>query len=75
MPAFAIGVLPDIYRFHPYTWNSGIPSCTQAPQFPARPPGWAGVFHAGLAGPPARPLRPMIPNNARPLRVTAAAGT
>ena len=26
MPAFAIGVLPDIYRFHPYTWNSGIPS-------------------------------------------------
>ena len=35
MPAFAIGVLPDIYRFHPYTWNSGIPSLTQAPQFPA----------------------------------------
>ena len=35
MPAFAIGVLPDIYRFHPYTWNSGIPSLTQAKQFPA----------------------------------------
>ena len=35
MPAFAIGVLPDIYRFHPYTWNSGIPSLTQAGQFPA----------------------------------------
>ena len=35
MPAFAIGVLPDIYRFHPYTWNSGIPSLTQATQFPA----------------------------------------
>ena len=34
MPAFAIGVLPDIYRFHPYTWNSGIPSSTQAQQFP-----------------------------------------
>ena len=33
-PAFAIGVLPDIYRFHPYTWNSGIPSSTQAQQFP-----------------------------------------
>ena len=35
MPAFAIGVLPDIYRFHPYTWNSGIPSLTLAIQFPA----------------------------------------
>ena len=34
MSAFATGVLPDIYRFHPYTWNSDIPSCTQARQFP-----------------------------------------
>ncbi len=25
--------------------------------------------------PPTRPLRPVIPNNARPLRITAAAGT
>ena len=32
-PAFAIGVLPDIYRFHPYTWNSGCPSVTLAVQF------------------------------------------
>ena len=35
-PAFAIGVLPDIYRFHPYTWNSGCATAAQAPQFPAR---------------------------------------
>ena len=35
-PAFAIGVLPDIYRFHPYTWNSGCPSATLAMQFPAQ---------------------------------------
>ena len=34
--AFATGVPPDIYRFHPYTWNSDVPSCTQAAQFPAR---------------------------------------
>ena len=34
MSAFATGVLPDIYRFHPYTWNSDIPSCTPARQFP-----------------------------------------
>ena len=33
--AFATGVLPDIYRFHPYTWNSDAPSWTLASQFPA----------------------------------------
>ncbi len=32
-------------------------------------------FHIRLARPPTRPLRPVIPNNARPLRITAAAGT
>ena len=32
-------------------------------------------FHERLARPPARPLRPVIPNNACPLRITAAAGT
>ena len=74
-PAFATGVLPDIYRFHPYTWNSGRASATPAAQFPERPPGWARGFHSRLARPPTRPLRPMIPNNARALRVTAAAGT
>ncbi len=32
-------------------------------------------FHIRLNGPPTRPLRPVIPNNARPPRITAAAGT
>ena len=32
-------------------------------------------FHARHADPPTRPLRPIIPNNACPLRLTAAAGT
>ena len=32
-------------------------------------------FHKVLNGPPARALSPVIPNNARPLRLTAAAGT
>ncbi len=32
-------------------------------------------FHHRLISPPARPLRPIIPDNARPLRITAAAGT
>jgi hypothetical protein len=33
------------------------------------------VFRTQLTKPPTRPLRPVIPNNARSLRITAAAGT
>ena len=33
--AFATGVLPELYRFHPSSRNSDAPSCTQALQFPA----------------------------------------
>ena len=73
--AFATGVLPDIYRFHPYTWNSNDPFCTQAAQFPAHHGVEPRTFTPDLLQPPAHPLRPMIPNNARPLRITAAAGT
>ncbi len=36
--------------------------------------GWAVGFHTGLGRPPTRPLRPVIPNNARTIRITAAAG-
>ena len=35
-PAFAIGVLPDIYTFHRYTGNSSLPYRTQARPYPAR---------------------------------------
>ena len=90
--AFATGVLPEIYRFHPSSRNSDAPSCTQARQFQAHHGVEPRTFTPGLTGrlralyaqsfrttlapyvlP--RPLRPIIPNNARPLRVTAAAGT
>ena len=37
--------------------------------------GWAPGFHTRLTKPPTRALRPIIPNNARTLRITAAAGT
>jgi hypothetical protein len=37
--------------------------------------GWALGFHTRLAKPPTPALRPMIPNNACALRITAAAGT
>ena len=47
-PAFAIGVLPDIYRFHPYTWNSGCPSATLVAQFPAHPEVEPRAFTPGL---------------------------
>ncbi len=33
MTAFATGVLPDIYAFHRYTWNSVILSNTQVRQY------------------------------------------
>ena len=34
-----------------------------------------GAFTSDLSQPPACPLRPVIPINARTLRITAAAGT
>ena len=37
--------------------------------------GWAPGFHTRLVRPPTRALRPVIPNNACALRITAAAGT
>ena len=37
--------------------------------------GWAQGFHIQLKKPPTRALRPVIPNNARTFRITAAAGT
>ena len=38
-------------------------------------PGWAQGFHIWLNEPPTHALRPVIPINARTLRITAAAGT
>src|SRR5699024_7013010 len=73
--AFATGVPPHLYAFHRYTWNSTLLFCTQVPQFPMTAHGYAVRFHIRLKGPPARALRPIIPDNACPLRITAAAGT
>ena len=73
--AFAVGVLPDIHAFHRYTRSSVRPSHAPARPYPPQSRGWAMGFHGGRAGPPADPLRPVNPNNARHPRVTAAAGT
>ncbi len=75
MAAFATGVPPDIYEFHLYTGNSATLSGTLAKQFWVHFLGWAQGFHTQLVKPPTPALRPMIPNNARALRITAAAGT
>ncbi len=73
--AFATGVPPNIYEFHLYTGNSTSPSRTLVWWYRALFLGWAEGFHTRPIRPPTRALRPVIPNNARTLRLTAAAGT
>ena len=73
--AFATGVPPDIYAFHRYTRNSALLSHTLVLQFRMHFLGWAQGFHTRHAKPPTHPLRPVNPNNARHLCITAAAGT
>jgi hypothetical protein len=60
------------------TATPGIPSASTVPK-PHSRRGRSGVepqtFTAALWWPPTRPLRPVIPDNARTLCITAAAGT
>ena len=73
--AYAVGVLRDIYAFHRYTTNSTCPVPTQEGQFQLHDPRWARAFHNWLNLPSTLPLNPINPDNARILRITAAAGT
>jgi len=73
--AFATGVPPDIYAFHRYTGNSTCLYHSLVWQYFVTSPSWARSFHTKLTKPPTDPLRPVIPDNARHLRLTAAAGT
>ena len=73
--AFATDVPPDIYAFHRYTTHSASVTRTQAPQYRWHVRGWATGFHRRLREPPAHPLDLINPDNARILRITAAAGT
>ncbi len=72
--AFATGVLPYIYAFYRYTWSSAVLFCSLADQFP-EPVRVEPYLYSRLDLPPTHPLRPIIPDNARHLRITAAAGT
>ena len=56
--AFAFDVLPDIYAFHRYTWNSNHLSNTLANQFPMQFLSWAQRFHIRLNQAPCGPFTP-----------------
>src|SRR3954463_2712916 len=61
-----------------FTSTLGIPRPSprlQPRRLGRRPRVEPGTFTPDRAGPPTRPLRPVIPSNASPLRITAAAGT
>jgi hypothetical protein len=49
--------------------------CSKPDSRPRRPGVEPRAFTQALSRPPTRPLRPVIPDNARALRITAAAGT
>ena len=75
LAAFAFGVPHDINAFHCYTMSSANLYLFLAQTFQMRPLSWAQWFNIWLFEPPTHPLRPMNPDNARGLRITAAAGT
>ena len=53
----------------------GPPTSLQTGRFGARSPVEPGDFSSRRGGPPTRALSPVIPNNVRTVRLTAAAGT
>ena len=61
--------------FFSYTTHSAYLKYTQVNQFQRQFYGWATNFHRWLKKPPTHPLNPINPDNARILRITAAAGT
>src|SRR5215210_2194812 len=61
-----------------FTATPGIPCSPvglEPQQYRLASPSRARSFHSRLAEPPTSSLRPINPDNARPLRITAAAGT
>ena len=70
---------PVFFRISTHsTATPGIPlasTCLQLSSIPGRHGVEPRHFTRGLKEPPARALRPVIPNNARTLCITAAAGT
>ena len=74
--ACAFGVPSGICEFNLYSRNSTLLLLTPVYPFCPQTPSKAGEFKRGYDSiPPTCPLRPVIANNARPPRITAAAGT
>ena len=73
--AFATGVPSDLNAFHRSTGSSSAPTPLEAARIGARSPVEPGDFSSRRGGPPTRALSPVIPNNVRTVRLTAAAGT
>ncbi len=72
---FAIGVLRDIYAFHRYTAHSAYFSPSLVRQFQRLAGVEPRAFTADFPDRLRTPLNPINPDNARILRITAAAGT
>ena len=72
--AFAIGILSNIYEFHLYTRNSAFLYHTLAKSFDCSSEVKLRDFTTNFLT-PTNSLSPVIPNYARSLRITAAAGT
>ena len=73
--AFATGVPSDLNAFHRSTGSSRSPYVPPDGAFRARSPVEPGDFSNRRPHPPTRALSPVIPNNVRTVRLTAAAGT
>ena len=73
--AFASGIPSNIYEFYLSIRNSTVPSQSLVNQFWTSSWNWDPSFSIQLKKPPTDSLRPVIPNNTCPPRITAAAGT
>jgi hypothetical protein len=65
----------DIYAFHRSTYVLAAPTCSRSSSSPCCSPVEPRDFTKRFPDPPAHPLSPVIPINARGLCITATAGT
>src|SRR5215212_7016303 len=74
-PGFRVSASERVQDLAFATGVPGPPTPLQADRFGAASPVEPGAFSDRRTGPPTRALSPVIPNNVRTVRLTAAAGT
>ena len=75
-PPSPVGILSNIYEFHLYTRNSAfLYRYSRLKSFDGSSRVKLWDFTTNFFNPPTNSLSPVIPNYARSLRITAAAGT